>query len=157
QHLQNQDEVGFMGVANDTTKLAIDDYRARMEAALKAQGIQVDLKKIEQDDTNNRRTTGASIYGTQAGERNSDRSARASMYGADRSLEGSKYNTEGRSYDEGRKLAGIGTKAHNPSKAALNVEVLPANAQPGDLTVGHVYRTARGLGQWDGTGFIPVQ
>lgn len=54
--------------------------------------------------------------------------------------------------------AGIGSKAPRPASAAMQKQavVLPANATAADLEAGKIYRTARGLGQWDGAKFVPV-
>jgi len=54
--------------------------------------------------------------------------------------------------------AGIGSKAPKSAPAAIQKQavVLPANATANDLEAGKIYRTARGLGQWDGAKFLPV-
>lgn len=54
--------------------------------------------------------------------------------------------------------AGVGSKAGKPSaKLSAQAEVLPADATADDLEVNKIYRTPRGLGQWDGAKFVPVQ
>ena len=113
-------------------------------------------KRVAADVGNNVRDNSTRRYSEDQGNfvamRGQNMNADTSRYVADRGADSRE------TVADTRAAAGIGSKApHAPATMQKNAIVLPANAQPGDLTVGQVYRTARGLGQWDGQRFLPVQ
>ncbi|AYJ85782.1 hypothetical protein D3Y57_07085 [Sphingomonas paeninsulae] len=151
QYQDGQLELNGVGKANDIARTEETARHNKRAESLTGRGQDVQMYGHNVTREN-------AVDSNNTSMRNTDVNSATSRYGSDNSLKGSMYGTDGRSFDTGQTIAaGIGSKASkSPSASALKVEVLPANAQPGDLTTGKYYRTAKGVAQWDGLKFISV-
>lgn len=129
RQVQNNYDLGVAEQGNKATANDIAAYRAKTEAMLRRAGIDVDLKKIEQDDKNNQRNNDTS-------RRGQDLSYDATTRGQDLS-----YGSATRGQDNARYIADLNRAGATGDKVATTT-VQPAEsggffgtAKPAETTI----------------------